>query len=303
MTAPRQTASYLMKRFSEVGIRPQSQHGQNFLVDLNLIDIVIDAADLGPQDVVLEIGTGTGSLTALLAERAGQVITVELDPALHQLASDTLVDFDNVVMLQQDALKNKNHFHPRVLEQLQQALAAAPGRQLKLVANLPYNIATPVLSNLLYFEPLPVSMTATIQKEVAERILAQPRTKDYSALSVWMQSQCDVELLRTLPPTVFWPRPKVDSAIIQVRPNREKRARIKDLKSFHQFVRGMFFHRRKFLRAELVSFLKDRAGKSEVDVILAEMQFPAQTRAEELDVDMLLSLYDCVSRHVSLTAE
>lgn len=290
MTAPRQTASYLMRRFEEVGIQPVTRHGQNFLIDLNLVDLLVHTADLGPDDVVLEVGTGTGSLTGLMAQQAGAVITVELDAQLHQLASEALVEYRNVVMLQQDALKNKNRFHPRVLEAVKEQLDAVPGRRLKLVANLPYNIATPVLSNLLTVDPLPVAMVATIQKEVAERIAATPRTKDYSALSVWMQAQCDIEIVRVMPPTVFWPRPKVDSAIIRIEPNPVKRAQIPDLEYFHQFARAMFFHRRKFLRSELLSAFKGQIDKPTVDAILAEMEFSPQTRAEELDVETLQRL-------------
>ncbi|MFO0817869.1 MAG: 16S rRNA (adenine(1518)-N(6)/adenine(1519)-N(6))-dimethyltransferase RsmA [Pirellulales bacterium] len=294
MTAPRQTASYLMRRFEEVGIQPVTRHGQNFLIDLNLVDLLVHTADLGPDDVVLEVGTGTGSLTGLMAQQAGAVVTVELDAQLHQLASEALVEYRNVVMLQQDALKNKNRFHTRVLEAVKEQLDAAPGRRLKLVANLPYNIATPVLSNLLTVDPLPVAMVATIQKEVAERIAATPRTKDYSALSVWMQAQCDIEIVRVMPPTVFWPRPKVDSAIIRIEPNVEKRARIPDLEYFHQFARAMFFHRRKFLRSELLSAFKGQIDKPTVDAVLAEMEFSPQTRAEELDVETLQRLCEVV---------
>lgn len=290
MTAPRQTASFLMRRFEEVGIQPVTRHGQNFLIDLNLVDLLVHTADLGPNDVVLEIGTGTGSLTALMAQQAGAVVTVELDSQLHQLASEALVEYRNVVMLQQDALKNKNRFHPRVMEAVKEQLDAAPGRRLKLVANLPYNIATPVLSNLLMVDPLPVAMVATIQKEVAERIAATPRTKDYSALSVWMQAQCDIEIVRVMPPSVFWPRPKVDSAIIRIEPNAAKRAQIPDLEYFHQFARAMFFHRRKFLRSELLSAFKGQIDKPTVDALLAEMEFSPQTRAEELDVATLQRL-------------
>ena len=294
--APRQTASYLMRRFAEVGIKPVTRHGQNFLIDLNLVQILVDTAELTPRDVVLEIGTGTGSLTALMAPRVGAVVTVELDPQLHQLAAEALVEFRNVIMLQQDALKNKNRFHPRVLEAIHEQLRAVPGGQLKLVANLPYNIATPVLSNLLSVDPLPVSLVATVQKEVAERIAATPRTKDYSALSVWMQAQCVIDIVRVMPPTVFWPRPQVDSAIIRIVPDAPRRARIPDLEYFHQFARAMFFHRRKYLRSELLSAFKGQLDKPGVDDLLAELQFSPQTRAEELSVETLLDLCAAVRR-------
>ena len=256
--AVRQTASYLMRRFREIGIEPQTRYGQNFLIDLNLIDVLVQAARIQPTDIVLEVGTGTGSLTAILASQAAAVITVEIDQHLYALASETLIDLPNVTMVHFDALKNKNRLHPELLSTLDDVRARHPGSDLKLVANLPYNIATPLMSNLLNLPVPPASMTVTIQRELAERITAAPRTKDYSALSVWVQSQCDVEICRIMAPTVFWPRPKVESAILNVRLNAEKRARIPDRAYFQSFVRAMFFHRRKFLRSELLSCYKGR---------------------------------------------
>jgi 16S rRNA (adenine1518-N6/adenine1519-N6)-dimethyltransferase len=175
---------------------------------------------------------------------------------------------------------------------------AEPGRQLKLVANLPYNIATPVIANLLLIDPVPVSMTVTIQKELAYRIVAPPRTKDYSALSVWMQSLCDIEIVRIMAPTVFWPRPKVDSAIIHITPSNEKRSRIPDLVFYHSFVRSMFFHRRKFLRNELISAFKNQLDKPAVDALMESMQLGPTSRAEELDVDTMLALAETCRQKV-----
>jgi 16S rRNA (adenine1518-N6/adenine1519-N6)-dimethyltransferase len=298
MPPPRQTATYLMQRFREAGFEPHARHGQNFLIDLNLLGILLDAADLGPDDVVLEIGTGMGTLTTQMAPRAGHVVTVEIDEHLYQLASEELLDFENVTMLQQDALRNKNNLHPTVLETIREHVEAQPGRRLKLVANLPYSIATPVLSNLLETPIVPVSMTVTIQKEVADRLVASPGSKDYSALSIWVQSLCDVELLRVLPPQVFWPRPKVNSAIIQIRPSEEKRRRIPDLEFFHTFVRAMFFHRRKFLRSVVLSAFKGQLDKPQVDEILAGLQLPHETRAEQLDVETILRLCEAVRAKV-----
>lgn len=292
--ARNQTVSYLRRRFAEVGIKPDSRHGQNFLIDMNLLRLLADAAELGPQDVVLEVGTGTGALTDLLAERAGWVVTVEIDQHLYQLASEVLIDYDNVTMLQHDALKNKNRFHPNVMEAVGAALAAEPGRQFKLAANLPYSVATPILTNLLDCEHLPVSMTATIQKELADRIAAPPSTSDYSSLSIWIQSQCDVELVRVLPPQVFWPAPKVHSAIIKLTVNEEKRARIPDLKYFHQFVRMMFVHRRKFLRSNLLGAMKNYLDKPQVDEVMSELGFGPDTRAEQLDVETMIRLCEAV---------
>ena len=291
---PRQTKTFLIERFREMGIEPATRHGQNFLIDLNLQQIIVDAAELSEADVVLEVGTGTGSLTAMMAQRAAAVVTVEIDAHLFELASELLLDFDNVTMLRFDALKNKNLFDPRVMEAVGQRLAEAPGRRFKLAANLPYNIATPVLSNLLLAEHVPQRMVATIQKELAERIVAQPWSKDYGALSVWMQCQADVEIVKIMPPSVFWPVPKVDSAIVRIVIDEARRAAIPDLRYFHQFVKTIFLHRRKFLRANVVSALKEHLSKEEVDEILAEMQFPADARTEQLGVPTLLRLTELV---------
>ena len=300
MPTPRQTVSFLMQRFAEVGLQPNTRHGQNFLIDLNLVALLADAAAITADDVVLEVGTGTGSLTALLAQHAAAVVTVELDRHLHQLARESLVDCPNVVMLQQDALKNKNQFHPRVLEAVRLELGKAPGRRLKLAANLPYSVATPVISNLLATDLVPASMTATIQKELAERITAVPGTRDYGALSIWIQSQCRTQIIRILPPDVFWPRPKVESAIVQIVPEAERRARIPDLSFFHSFVRAMFFHRRKLLRSELVSAFRNELDKPAVDAVLAERGLSPTARAEELDADVMLALSEAVRRRLTV---
>lgn len=290
MPAPRQTISYLTRRFQEAGIRPEVRHGQNFLIDLNLLDVLIETADPSENDVVLEVGTGMGSLTAMLAERAAHVVTVEIDARLHQMAAEELEPFGNITMLLQDALRNKNNIADSVLAEVQTHVAAAPGRQFKLVANLPYNVATPILSNLLTAEPTPVSLTATIQKELADRMIAPAGVKDYSALSVWMQSLCDLHIARILPPQVFWPRPKVHSAIIHIVPNAEKRAAIPDLEFFHTFVRGLFLHRRKFLRSGLIAALQEHLDKPAVDEMLAPFEFPVDVRAEQLTLEGIQQL-------------
>ncbi|MGD9634976.1 MAG: 16S rRNA (adenine(1518)-N(6)/adenine(1519)-N(6))-dimethyltransferase RsmA [Pirellulales bacterium] len=290
----RQTKSFLLERFREMGIAPATRHGQNFLIDLNLVDLIVKSAELGPQDVVLEVGTGTGSLTAMMARLAAAVVTVEIDGHLFELASEQLIDFPHVTMLKLDALRNKNNFDERVMEAVGERLDEGPGRRFKLVANLPYNIATPVISNLLFAPHVPHSMVVTIQKELADRMTAAPSTKDYSALSVWIQSQCNVELVRVLPPSVFWPAPKVNSAIIRITVDPERRARIPDLKYFHQFVKAIFIHRRKFLRANVVPAMKRHLTKDQVDAILDEMGFAADTRTEQLDVDTLLALTEKV---------
>ena len=286
----RQTKTFLIERFREMGIRPATRHGQNFLIDLNLQRLIVDAAELTADDVVLEVGTGTGALTAMMAAQAAAVVTVEIDAHLFELASEQLIDLPNVTMLRFDALRNKNNLDDRIMDAVGEHLSAAQGRRLKLVANLPYNIATPVLSNLLLARHVPHSMTATIQKELADRIIASPSTKDYSALSVWIQSQCTAEIVRVLPPSVFWPVPKVTSAVIRLTVDPARRAAIADLAYFHQITKALFLHRRKYLRANLLAAMKRHLDKEQVDAILEEMGFAADTRTEQLDVATLIKL-------------
>jgi 16S rRNA (adenine1518-N6/adenine1519-N6)-dimethyltransferase len=296
MTSSRQTLSFLMHRFREAGIRPQTKFGQNFLIDMNLLDILVDAAELTADDVVLEIGTGTGSLTAMLAPRVAAVVTVEVDPVMFQLAGEELHALPNVTMLHADALKNKNRFNPLVLQAVAERLAAGPGRRFKLVANLPYSIAAPIVGNFLVEDRPPELMAVTIQKELADRFAAPPCTKDYSALSIWVQCQCQTEILRVLPPTVFWPRPKVSSAFLRIRPDAEMRNKIFDRPFFQRFVRNLFTHRRKFLRAQLLHAVSEKLDKAAVDEILAESQLSPSLRAEQLPPAAILELAEIV-RH------
>ena len=289
-----QTRSYLMKRFAEIGIHPRGKLGQNFLIDLNLLRLLHDSAQLEPNDVVLEVGTGMGSLTGLMSQSAARVITVDVDPIMFQLAKEELQDRTNITFIHADILRNKNRLNPDVLDAVRAALAEVPDARFKLAANLPYCIATPLMSNLLLTDIPPYSMTVTIQKELAERIVAKPSTKDYSSLSVWMQSQCRCHFVRNMPPTVFWPRPKVDSAIIHLLYDPRLRKRIPDLEFFHEFCRAVFFHRRKFLRSELISMLKDKLDKPAVDSIMTTMGFTDQTRAETLPVDKMLKLCEVI---------
>ena len=287
----RQTTTFLKQRMEEAGIRPVSKFGQNFLIDLNLVNMIADSANLTKQDVVVEVGTGTGSLTGLIAQKAGRVITVEIDQNLWQLAQEELASFENITFLQQDALRNKNNLSPVLLDTIRTEMAKIENARLKLVANLPYNVATPLISNLLTLDDIvPASMTVTIQKELAERIVARPGTKDFGALSLWIQAQCNPEIVRIMSPKVFWPRPKVYSAIIHIETDFNKRDRIPDLGYYHRFVRNLFIHRRKLLRGVLVSVFKNDLSKQQVDEVLESINLTGSIRAEQLAVPVIFEL-------------
>lgn len=297
----RQTLTYLKKKFAASRIQPQTKFGQNFLIDLNLVELIASTAELTPRDVVLEVGTGMGSLTTIMAAQAGHVVTVEIDHYLAPMARAEFDALDNVTLLEQDALRNKNNLHPAVIQTVQEKVAAIPGGRLKLVANLPYNVATPILSNLLDIEPWPTRMVATIQRELAERITASPRSKDYSALSVWIQAQCRAEIVRIMPPTVFWPQPKVESAILDIRPQKVLRDRIGDRRYFHELVRNIFLHRRKFLRSALISAVKGQLDKAAVDEVLLQLKLEPNDRAEQLAPQQLIELAQVVQQRVANT--
>ena len=295
MSDARQTATYLSKRLTAAGLRPVSRFGQNFLIDLNLVDLIARSAELRKTDVVLEIGTGVGSLTTRLSDQAGAVLTVEIDNNLHRLATEELADRPNVRLIHGDALRNKNSLRSDLMEQIREAKQrSGPDARFLLVANLPYNVATPIISNLLHETPPPDSMVVTIQKELADRIIAEPGTKDYGALSVWIQSVCEAEIIRILSPKVFWPRPKVHSAILRLDSKPDERAKFADLKHFHQTVRALFFHRRKFLRSVVASAMKQSLSKAQVDEILKSLGYDETSRAEQLSVTQIQTLAEAL---------
>ncbi len=297
----RQTLSFLSRRFEQFGLQPKTKYGQNFLIDLNLLDMLHTTALLDERDVVLEIGTGLGSLTTRMAPQAHWVVTVEIDSQLQQMAHQELRDFPNVSLLTCDALRNKNHLREEILDEIRLRMKEIPNSRFKLVANLPYNVATPIVSNLLMVEPRPDRMVVTIQRELAERIVAVPSTKDYSALSIWLQSQCECRIVRLMPPSVFWPRPNVDSAILEIVPNPLLRSRIQDLTFFHEKLRALFFHRRKFIRSQLAIALQNELTKPQVDMILESQSIDPNVRAEQLPVEKIIILLEAC-RQVCLSS-
>ena len=292
--SPRQTLSYLRGLFEQHGIRPKNKLGQNFLIDLNLIDLIVRVAQLSRDDLAVEVGSGTGGLTVRLTEQAGAVVSVEVDPAFASLTAEAVADRPNVVLLHTDVLKNKNELSPAVLEAVTNLAVKAGTKRTKLVANLPYAVAVPVVSNLLLSD-LPVErMVVTVQWEIAERLLARPGTKDYGALAVLVQSLAHVELVRQLPPAAFWPRPQVESAIMRVRPSAAKRAHVVaevgSVQRFRGFLRDLYVHRRKNLRGALAGWPRGRRAKEDVDRTLAELDIPGSIRAEDLDVEQHVRL-------------
>jgi 16S rRNA (adenine1518-N6/adenine1519-N6)-dimethyltransferase len=289
--SPRQTLTYLRTLMEARGIQPKKKLGQNFLIDLNLLGVIERAAELGREDLVLEVGSGTGSLTNRLAELAGFVLSVEIDPEFFALAQEAVAGRPNVTLLCTDILKNKNRLNPDVLAKLAELQKVSGCSRLKLVANLPYVVAAPVISNFLLSEFSLERMVVMVQWEIAERLLAPPGTEHYGALSVLVQSLADVETIRSrVPPTVFWPRPQVASAIVRIRPSAAKRAHVGDVLRFRSFLRDLYTHRRKNLRGALSGLPSGRRTKAEVDQKLAELGLDPRARAEALNFEQHLRL-------------
>jgi 16S rRNA (adenine1518-N6/adenine1519-N6)-dimethyltransferase len=288
--AKRQTRTHLMGLFEKIGLHPRSDLGQNFLIDLNILEFVVHSAELTKQDVVLEIGAGTGGMTAFMAKDAAAVVSVEVDTNMAAMAREATAHFENVTLINADALKNKNHFRPEVVDALRAELAKDPSRRLKLVANLPYSIATPVVSNLVASDLPWERMVVTIQLELAQRMTASPGRSTYGALSVWLQSQCHVKLIKRLGPQAFWPRPQVNSAIVRLVPAPGKSGVIADRKFFQDFLRRLFVQRRKMMRSVLAGMYRKQIDKPQIDAILEELEFGPKARAEELQPYELLKL-------------
>ncbi|HQX53447.1 MAG TPA: 16S rRNA (adenine(1518)-N(6)/adenine(1519)-N(6))-dimethyltransferase RsmA [Planctomycetaceae bacterium] len=286
----RQTRSWLMELFTRHGFNPRGDLGQNFLIDVNLIEFVVRHAELGHNDVALEVGSGTGGMTAFLAEVAGKVISVDIDKNMAVLAAEAVKDCDNVTLVNKDILKNKNTLDAEICDLIRQQVASLPNGRLKLVANLPYSVATPVISNMVASDLPWERMVCTIQWELAEKMAAEHGTSGYSALSVWIQSQASIRILRKLGPNVFWPRPKVDSAIISIWRDKDAASRITDRRFFLDFLRRSFSQRRKFVRSVLVGMYRKQLEKEDVDRVLTELGHAKNDRVEQMDIATLIRL-------------
>lgn len=205
-----QTLTEIKALLDAAGLHPRKRFGQNFLIDHGKMQRILAAADLQEGDAVLEVGPGTGALTEPLLGAGAQVTAVEIDRDLCMVLRDRFADHARFTLIAGDVMDGKHRLNSAVAE----AVMAAP--RIKLVANLPYNIASPLLAVLATEYPPMTGAVVMIQREVAERITAAPGGRDYGPLSVILQAMCEVQLVTTLPPECFWPRPSIDSAVVQL---------------------------------------------------------------------------------------
>lgn len=289
-----QTKQQIEQLLASAGVSPNKKLGQNFLIDLNLIRFLVEKADITKDDIVLEVGCGTGTLTETLAEKAGRVVVVEYDKAMWQITSNLLKDKNHVKIIHGDALRNKNAINSQAIEEIMDIRQNLKGRVM-LVANLPYNIAASLMINLIV-GPLTVdSMYVTIQKEVAQRMTSGPGDKLYGILSIMMESAGKVNFLKKLPPNVFWPAPKVESAMVEFIRDQEKLKRIKNLKIFRDVINLFMGHRRKMLKACTKFAIGDLEGISSWDEVFERSKVDPTLRSEKLHADDFIRLANMCS--------
>ncbi|GAX60306.1 dimethyladenosine transferase [Candidatus Scalindua japonica] len=304
------TKSMLKALLEERGVRVKKQWGQNFLIDQNLLQFIVKAAELGSNDVVLEIGTGTGSLTRLLTQNARHVFAVELDRRLFEIMKETLKDYNNVTTFNKDILKSKHHIHPLIVESITDYIQSAPSPEnlsVKVVSNLPYYISTPVIIDLLQ-EVLPIkTMIVMLQKDTTDRMKAIPGTRNYGVLSIMAKLFADVKVLKKLPPDVFWPVPLVDSAIVKMTINRHRYAdRVRDYQDFQNVIHAIYVSRRKTLLNSLLSFCsglginnKSRNIRNDLITIVERTDIRPESRGEELDLEKLIDLSNGITEYLN----
>ena len=261
----------------------QKKYGQNFLIDPNVLERVIGAAEVSKEDCVLEIGPGFGTMTQLLAERAGKVVAVEIDRNLIPILEETLSPYSNVTVINEDILK---------LDVEEAIRVRGEGRPVKVVANLPYYITTPIIMSLLEGGAPLESITVMVQKEVAERMQAGPGTKDYGALSLAVQYYSRPEVVANVPPNCFIPRPNVGSAVIRLTRYGTPPVQAADPGKLFTVIRASFNQRRKTLANSLGNAPGLPASRERVTRILAEMGLPAMIRGEALTLEQFAELSD-----------
>lgn len=261
--------------------------GQNFLIDENILNNIASAADIDEESYVLEIGPGAGALTQVLASRGKKVIAVEIDQRLEPVLKDTLQDFDNVSVHFGDVLKLDLH---QIIDQ-----ECPPGVPVKVVANLPYYVTTPILMKLLT-DGLPIkTIVVMIQKEVAGRLRAEPGEKSYGSLSIAVQYLAEPKIVMTVPKTVFVPQPNVDSAVIRLDIRPEKKVKVDDETFFYKLVRASFAQRRKTLMNNLINNLYDKTQKEQLLEVLEQTGIDPGRRGETLTIEEFARLSDVLS--------
>lgn len=257
----------------------QKKFGQNFLIDPRVLERIVDAAEINEEDCVLEIGPGIGTMTQYLAERAREVVAVEIDKALIPILQDTLSSYDNVTVINEDILKVDVQ---QIVQERNQ------GRPIKVVANLPYYITTPIIMSLLENHVPLKSITIMVQKEVADRMQVGPGTKDYGALSLAVQYYAHPEIVAHVPANCFIPRPNVDSSVIRLTRYPEPPVQVRDEKHMFAMIRASFNQRRKTLANGLANGMG--LPREKVTAALAEMGLSTTVRGEALTLEQFAQL-------------
>ena len=280
---PQETIAVLQR----YGFNFQKKYGQNFLIDTHVLDKIIGAAQIGPDDFVLEIGPGIGTMTQYLAEAAREVVAGEIDTKLIPILQDTLKEYDNVTVLNEDILK---------VDIRKIAEEKNGGKPIKVVANLPYYITTPIIMGLFESEVPLDSITVMVQKEVADRMQVGPGTKDYGALSLAVQYYAEPYIVANVPPNCFIPRPTVGSAVIRLTRYQEKPVKVNDASFMFKIIRASFNQRRKTLQNGLYNSSELRIPKEKTVAALEEMGLTPTIRGEKLSLEEFAQLSDILGR-------
>ena len=259
----------------------QKKFGQNFLIDTHVLDKIIRAAEIGKDDLVLEIGPGIGTMTQYLSCAAGKVIAVEIDRALIPILEDTLDGYDNVRVINEDVLKVDIR---KLVEEENE------GRPIKVVANLPYYITTPIIMGLFESHVPVESITVMVQKEVADRMQTGPGSKDYGALSLAVQYYAEPEIVANVPPNCFMPRPKVGSAVIRLERYEKPPVEVKNEKLMFRIIRASFNQRRKTLVNGLKNSQEIPFSKEQIEQALGMCGLSLSVRGEALTLAQFAQL-------------
>ncbi len=269
----------------------QKKYGQNFLIDTHVLEKIIRAANITKDDFVLEIGPGIGTMTQYLCENAREVLAVEIDKNLIPVLGDTLSEYQNVTVQNEDFLK---------MDIVQIAQEYNGGNPIKVVANLPYYITTPIIMELFESRVPLESVTVMVQKEVAERMQSKPGTKEYGALSLAVQYYAEAEIVANVPPNCFMPRPNVGSAVIRLTCHKENPVKTADEKFMFRLIRASFNQRRKTLQNGLVNDAGLSLTKEDVQRALEQMGLPSAVRGERLSLQEFAKLGDLLNKEISI---